>query len=132
MSTICVASYFPEKLCVCVSVSCRISLVLKSPHEATASAPWRGRGAPHARLYLPPFSSLSSPRLYLFSLFPSLGPKSELCLYMKCVHWENYDNTTHILRLLVVLVVILILITFLMHLSNFVYAKYALWNVKDL
>jgi len=70
------------------------------------------------RLYFSPFYSFSSAHLYLVSFFPSLGLKGELCLYGKCVHWESYDNTTHILRLLAVLVVILILITFLIHLSN--------------
>ena len=68
-----------------------------------------------ARLYLAPFSSFSLP---FFFFFPSLDLKGELCLYGKCVHWKNYDNTAHILRLLAVLVVLLIFITFLMHLSN--------------
>jgi len=71
-----------------------------------------------ARLYLPPFSSFFSLVFIFFLFFPSLDLKGELCLYGKCVHRENYDNTTHILRFLAVLVVILILITFFMHLSN--------------
>jgi len=65
-----------------------------------------------------PFLLFLSLVFTFFLFFPSFDLEGELCLYGKCVHWKNYDNTTHILRLLVVLVVILILITFLMHLSN--------------
>jgi len=71
-----------------------------------------------ARLYLPPFLLFLSLvfTFFLFSL--PRGLKGKLCLYGKCVHWKNYDNTTHILRVLAILVVILIVITFFMCLSN--------------
>ena len=85
-----------------------------------------------ARLYLPLFLLFLSLVFTFFLFFPSLDLNDELCLYGKCVYWENYDNTTHILRLFAVLVVILILITFLMHLSNLFMQNTLCENVKDL
>ena len=83
--------------------------------------------------YIFPLFLLFLSLVFIFFLFfPSLDLKGELYLYGKCVHWKNYDNTTHILRLLAVLVVILIVITFFYVFIQLVCAKYTLWKMKVL